>query len=330
MQLNQTTASGFSIPCRGVHLRRTAPKRREGKGWAVLNVHYSADPDLVDPAGQPTEKLLDLRDRISTQSDWDLEMEIKWEAKSGQLVYPEFDPAIHVIPDDQVPAKLVRFFSLDPHPRTPHAMLWIGADRWDDLYVYREYWPSMAYGITKSVKDSDQEKHLTATVKDYAEMIATLEGNKIEYVHEHGRQERGRYVQLSSGERIYQRFMDQAGKGFVASGENESQESYDARYRRYDIRCQDPNKRHRAGQDAIRELLKPRYHEMRGTWPRLHVAQSCKELILEFQNHRFKITKRPTEERELKQDPVEARSHMLDNLRYLATAGVGYVRGWES
>lgn len=209
-------------------------------------------------------------------------------------------------------------------------MLWAGVDRWDDVYIYREYWPSLACGQTITVKDSDQEKYQDLTVKTYAETIAVLEGNRIDFVGENTRRERGRYVHLQGGERIYQRFEDQAGKGFQVSGENESKESYDQRYRSYGLKFLDPYKRHRAGQDAIHALLKPRWHDRLGTWPRLHISASCKELILEFENHRFQVTKRPTEERELKQRPVEARSHMLDCLRYLATAGIGYVPGWES
>lgn len=322
MQLNRSLA-GYRTPCPGLIMRRTE------KGWGVLRVHFSADPELVDEYGVETPKLLALRDRISNEADWNLEMEIGWEAKNGQLVYPEFREDLHVIADEMIPPRLVRYMSLDPHPRTPHAILWAGVDLWDDVYVYREYWPSIAYGRSISVKDSDMENHTTATVKDYAEIIAQLEGNRIEFLSENSRRERGRYVYMG-GERIYQRFSDQAGKGFLVSGENESKESYDYRYRSYGIKCQDPNKRHNAGLDAIRALLKSRRHEVYGEWPRLHIARSCRELISEFRNYRFKMTRRPSEERELKQNPVEARCHMLDNLRYLATAGIGYIRGWES
>jgi hypothetical protein len=323
MQLN-FAQPGFRIPCQGVSLRRTE------KNWGVLRIHYSADPDLVTPAGEPTEKLLDLRDRISNEADWKLEMEIEWEARSGQLVYPEFDPRIHVIPDEDVPAKMVRYMSIDPHPRTPHAILWAGVDRWNDVYVYREYWPSNVYGQSRAMTDSEKEKHADATVKHYAETIAFMEGNRLQIVNENDRWERGRYIQQPSGERIYKRFMDQAAKGFLLGGENDDKRSISIRYRDYGIHCQDPNKRHRAGQDQVHAYLQPRHHQAMGMWPRLHITNSCRELIMELGNFRYKQTRRLTEERELKQDPVEARCHEIDNLRYLLTADISYVHGWES
>jgi hypothetical protein len=117
------------------------------------------------------------------------------------------------------------------------------------------------------------------------------------------------------------RFMDQAGKAFRATGEEATvHESYADRYRRFGIECYDPDKRHKAGEDAVRQLLKPRNHDTLGTWPRLHISKKCPELILEFSKYRYKSTKRMNDERELKQEGVQSRCHMLDLLRYLATS----------
>jgi len=313
MQLHPST--GVVIPCQGMLMRRTP------QNWAVIRLHYSADPTMHG------ERLEKERKRYTSEAWWRKEMEIDYDALSGQRVYPEFDPDLHVIPDERIPRRGCRYFALDPHPRTPHAMLWLLIDRWNDWYVYREFWPSRAYGLPVTLKDEDVEN--SYTVKDYAEYIAMIEGNKLEYRKENTDKERAQYVRTEDGERILTRYMDQAGKAFRASGEDDAAESYAARYHRYGIHCSDPYKIHRAGIDAIKSLLMPRHHEMYGRWPRLHIAASCKELILEFQKFRYKRT-RFHEERELKQEGVEARTHLLDDLRYLATANLRYSRGMES
>jgi hypothetical protein len=125
--------------------------------------------------------------------------------------------------------------------------------------------------------------------------------------------------------------MDQAGKAFRASGEESTAESYAARYNRFGIECSDPFKGHKSGEDAIRDLLQPRRHDSYGLWPRLHISDKCPEIALEFKKHRYRATKRMNDERELHQDGVDSRSHMLDLLRYLATSqNVLYIRSLES
>lgn len=315
MSYNPHFAQHVATPCPGVLMRRTQ------QGWAVLRLHYSGDPEMRG------ERLERERKRYTSEAWWRKEMEIDYDALSGQRVYPEFDPAIHVIPPERIPKRGCRYFAIDPHPRTPHAMLWVLIDRWNDWYVYREFWPSKAYGEPVTITDYDVENNYT--VKDYAECIATFEGNKLEFVKENTNRERARYIRQPQGEHIIRRYMDQAGKAFRASGEDDAHESYAARYVRYGITCSDPYKVHRAGMDAIHELLKVRKHEFYGDWPRLHVSSECKETILEFMKYRFKSTKFHPE-RELKQEGVDARCHLLDDLRYLAIAQLHYSRTLES
>jgi len=297
--------------CPGVWLNRTA------SGIPVLHIHYSADPEK-DETWAARE-----RAKFTAQAFWDKEMEMKAHALDGQVVYPEFNPAIHVIPDSEVPRQLCRYMSIDPHPRTPHAMLWVGLDRWGDLYAYRELWPSVVSGVPRQLKDIEQDN--SYTVKEYAWTIAWLEGNEIEWRHPESPEEEGLYREKQGGEKLIYRFMDQAGKAFKASDEATLLESYSRRYDRYGIQCSDPRKSHQAGEDAIRELLKPRRHETKGTWPKLHIAASLVELQMEFRRHRYKATRRLSEEKEVKQQGVEARRHLLDNLRYLATADLTFL-----
>jgi hypothetical protein len=291
--------------------------RRTRDGIPVVWLHYSALPYATP------EWVAAQRRRFTSQAWWDLEMEIKYEALSGQRVYPEFDPLIHVLPDSDIPKKGCRYMSIDPHPRTPHAALWVLIDRFSDWYVYRELWPSKAYGQSQNLRDDIEDSSFT--IREYSEAIATLEGNSIEWRNPEEDDEYGVYRRNDTGERIIERFMDQAGKGFRASGEHQLEETYARRYDRFGIQCADPYKAHRSGEDAIHALLKPRKHDLRGLWPRLHIAASCAELTLELARYRYKPTKTVNDEKELKQEGVEARCHQIDNLRYLATANIGFI-----
>jgi len=299
-------------PCPGVWLCRTSD------GIPVLQLRYWADPDKTAEWASKEQK------KYTTDAFWKKEMLGDAHALEGQLVYPEFDPAVHVIPDSRVPKQGCRYMSIDPHPRTPHAMLWVLIDQFDDWFIYRELWPSLVYGQSRQVRDTDTEK--SYTVRDYSEAIAWIEGNEIEWRNAETGEEYGVYRVKDKGERVLERYMDQAGKAFKASDEASLIETYARRYSRYGIDCRDPRKAHEAGEDALRELLATRTIDKGVVWPKLHVAASCTELILEFQRHRYKRTRGWTDEKDLKQQGIEARSHQLDNLRYLATADLSFIK----
>lgn len=299
-------------PCPGLSLRRTEA------GHPVVRLHYKA-LSYATPQWIETQ-----RKRYTSQAYWNLEMEIAYEALSGQRVYQEFDMATHVIPDSKVPKHGCRYMAIDPHPRTPHAFLWVLIDGFSDWYVYRELWPSIVCGQPRNIRDDEVDNQFT--IREYCETLAVLEGNEIEWRNAETDDEYGIYRRGGQGERIIDRYMDQAGKGFYASTDTALQETYARRYDRFGIQCSDPYKSHKSGEDAVHSLLKPRQHDVRGVWPRLHVAESCKELIIEFMKYRYKLLpKGKGEERELRQEGVEARCHLLDNLRYLATASIAYI-----
>jgi hypothetical protein len=329
-------------PIPGISMRRTE------SGIGVMRIHYTASPRCTP------EWVKKERAKYTSQTDWDLEMEINYEAKSGARIYPEFDMNVHVIPHHRIPKVLCRFMAIDPHPRTPHAFLWIGIDQWHDWYVYRELWPSVVCGQPRSLDDNQEDRHFT--VREYAEMVAVLEGNRIEWDHAEESDEHGTYTRNGSDscvsrlygcgmsalvpspncrdhrgpERIIERFMDQAGKGFIASGEHQREENYADRYYRYGIQCSDPIKSHKAGEDSIHEGLKLRKHDMYGVWPTIHISDRCPEMALEFQKARYKPTKSMSPDKELHQDPVEARTHLLDLLRYLRTGRLTWVANLAS
>ena len=312
-------------PCPGVLLGQNKFKH------AVLYLHYTCDPDMTESVIQD----------MYSESDpvyWRQEMEMDAHARSGQLVYPDFDRDLHVIRHEDIPASLCRYMSIDPHPRTPHAQLWIGIGKPDhhgrsDWYVYREFWPSNVYGVNLELSNSDDENFLY--IEEYAERIAAMEGNYIEWRNKNAENMRGKYIRvkrgdkLPSGERaeqdgewIVERLMDQAGKGFDVGGEKANKSIAD-RYDDYGIHVTDPDKNHQRGEHAIHELLAPKPHVVHSLWPRLHISDRCRELILEFSNYRYKKAS-SNPEKELPQQGIEKRCHMLDLLRYLVTSNRVY------
>jgi hypothetical protein len=324
-------------PIPGLLLKRTA------EGHAVLRVHHLADPD------KQMAWRIEERKKYTSQAYFDKEIDIKYRALSGQSIYPEFNQAVHVVDDASIPPMLTRYMSIDPHMRTPTAMLWVGIDQWGDWWVYRELWPSAVCGLKKNLKDIDQEPH-RYTPHEYVETAAKLEGNKIDWINPETDYEEGIYRQLRigdegqarwvgdrlvegiaerNGEKIVYRFMDQAGKGFQTSGVGQPETFHWSTYVRYGFDLQEPNKKHATGEDAIHELLKLRHHDVYGQWPRIHIARSCKELIVELEMAHYKATSM-TADKELSQQAVDLRTHMIDNLRYLATGEIGYIKSLAS
>lgn len=298
-------------PCYGLAMKRSRA------GAAVVRLHYSADSTMT------AQRVADLRKRfLSDDGRWAKEMEMNVHALSGTLVYPEFNPAVHVVNDDQIPPLLTRYMAIDPHPRTPFAFMWVGVDRYSDVWVYRDYWPSKVYGTSKRLRDADEDPQFTT--REYAQAVAVLEGNDVVFHQRDDGSEYGVYVKKDGGEEIVYRYMDQAGKAFRVSAEGTPIETIASRFSDYGLTCMDPYKIHKAGEDAIRELLRIRMWQNK-PWPRLHIARSCSETIWEFLNLRYAPTRGDMRFKEVNQEALKVRSHMLDLLRYLATSPLEWI-----
>ena len=288
-------------------------------GFPFIDLDIEADPEFRDP-----EKMKALENKFQPKAFFLREIKRQANALSGATIYPEFNRGIHVIPHDQIPKRGTLYMSLDPHPRTPHAALWVLIDGFGDWYVYREMWPSKIKGISGHLGDEDEEAMYT--VKEYSETIVEmLEGNQIEWHHPETDMEYGVIRERPGGERVLQRFMDQAGKGFMEHSSATKSTSYALRYNACGLQFSDPKKSHEAGEDAVRELLKLRNHDLKGKWPRIHISDRCEELALEFETAKYRQMKRVDPDKELSQKPVEYRTHMLDNLRYLATSSAAFI-----
>ena len=56
------------------------------------------------------------------------------------LIYKEFTAETHVIEPIEIKPHWTRFMAIDPHERTPTAVLWLAVDEQDNHYIYDELW----------------------------------------------------------------------------------------------------------------------------------------------------------------------------------------------
>lgn len=257
------------------------------------------------------------------EEDYRQEYEIDFAAKSGSLVYQLKDEAT-LEPLAALPRDGTDYYLLDPHPRVPHAHLWIRIDEWGDAWAFRELWPSKIYGKSGNTPEDDNRFR----IRDYIETIRYLESP--EYEKNNGR-----------ALRIHDRIIDYAARGFYVEDKDEQQKSVQQRYEEisrelgYDFTFRDAIKDVDAGVEAVNEWLKPQLVECSdGNFrpkSRLHIIQSeCPELVWELKNNRFEtLTPQMMEKSDPSGKPRKKRNHMTDLLKYAALADLQYVRPYR-
>ena len=286
-------------------------------GIHIFRLHYSADAEKGD--GEKVfvgdEKLWlspwakAQYDGMTSKASYRQEFEIDFAAKSGALLYPFTDEAT-LEPLSALPAEGTNYYFLDPHPRTPHAHLWIRVDRWGDAWAYRELWPSKIYGQQGKVPEDDNRFR----IRDYVETVKYLE----------------------EGETIFRRIIDYAARAFTGMGETEDktiQQRYEEESDKvdYPMRFEDAIKDNEAGIDAVLDWLKPRDVEMPdGAFKpksKLHIIKErCPELIWELHNNRFEqLTPVMAERRDPSARPQPKRNHLTDLLKYACLCGLRHV-----
>ena len=106
-------------------------------GFLAIRLHYSADPEK-DAEWARAARL------GMPHAGWQREMEIDFEARGGDLVYPMFDRNVHVRAMS-VSGDATRYRGMDHGMRSPTTCLWAAvsqpSDPWHthDVYFYREY-----------------------------------------------------------------------------------------------------------------------------------------------------------------------------------------------
>jgi hypothetical protein len=268
-------------------------------GWKVFRVHYSADPDK-DPARNGKEWYAHARKGIK-ERDWRKEYEIDYRALGGQLVWPEFDPTIHVtehrFPLDK--GYWTVYHGADPHPRRAHAHVWLAVNRDGGMVVPWSWWPE-ALNMERS-----ESGKARLTVSDYAESLRDIENAPL-------------------GLRSYLAVMDQAGKNFDA----EEGVDYFQKYLENNIHFY-PAKKNRdlSGIDALSEVLKLKETDA-GPQPTLTIWAGMgdnDELAEQIRVLRFQEFRGNVPDKDPPAKPQEIRRHLVDALMYILLYGPEFI-----
>ncbi len=113
--------------------------RRNKNGFFVVQIHYTADPDK-DPSTPHGKIWYENARQGMPESSWRKEYEIDWFANSGELIYPSFDPSVHLIDPFPIPPDWTKYMAIDPGLRNPTAILWAAVDKENNVYIYDEYY----------------------------------------------------------------------------------------------------------------------------------------------------------------------------------------------
>jgi hypothetical protein len=148
-------------------MSRGTSTRKTKLGFNILRLHYTADPDKDPLTTAGKAWLLNAKSGMS-EARWRQEYEIDYGALGGQLVFPEWETGTHVVPPFKLhPDEWTVSMACDPHPRTPHAFVWLAVNRGGEMVVPFAHW---------SEPDPTAEQRLT--VKDYAQFIRDVESTK--------------------------------------------------------------------------------------------------------------------------------------------------------
>jgi hypothetical protein len=256
-------------------------------GWHVIRLHYSAD-EAKDPSTPEGRKWLAETKKGISDARFRKEFEIDYGALGGQLVFPEFDESIHVVEPFRLhPDEWTTWLGADPHPRTPHAFLWLSINREGDMVVSFSHWPQ---------RDESEPRQ---TVKEYVDDLKAIE---------------------NSGLVVPSRYevMDVAGKSFNA---DEERNYFDA-YRDEGVHFQ-PAKRNRdlSGYDLICQALRPKpYGEGGKEKPSLLIMAGLGDndvLVDRLKTIRFKEYKQPTTDKNPPEEVEDKNRHLIDCLSYI-------------
>lgn len=290
-------------------------------GITVFRLHYLADPEkTVEWAAAQKAAMTD-------PEMYEQEYEISFTARLGTLIYQLHDEAT-LESSFPIPADWTRYWALDPHPRTPHAMLWGAVDHWGDFWIYREFWPSkvcLRYedGKLLGERGPQPEGDNRFRVREYIEAVRWLES-------------RDGNLHLKADEKIFKRVIDYAARGIKGTTDDSDQRNLQQRYEEeslsldYPLTFEDAIKDVGTGVEVVNDWLKAREVEHRGgfrPYSKLHIFQDrCPELIHQLKSQRYQqLTPGMVEKKDPTEKAIEARSHLNDCLRYLCMANPVYI-----
>ena len=282
----------------------------------IARIHYTADPDKT-PAWAAVKRKQAVSDQMYMQ-----EMEIEANAQSGAKLFPCFEEQYTVVKPFPIPHAWTRYMAIDPHPRVPHAFLWVAVSPYGDHYYYREYWPSKIYAKRGNIPEDET----LYQIDDYAATIKLLESAKCNSFAPNGMADN-----QGQDENIRRRVMDYTAKAWMSErtkGKDGSISFWEA-YRSLKIVCEECEKNMEASIDIVNTRLRPRTimgpdGEVQRS--QIQIFDTCPELILELKTNRYpQLTPHQQDTQDPTDKPMQKRRHLSDCLRYAEISNPVYV-----
>jgi hypothetical protein len=314
------------LPRKEVPIPHGCSEWQTESGITICQILYSADPAKDNEWLKAQEKK-----SADNPAGFQQEILINFAAYAGQRVFPNFHKGINVqrcwkwgcpvrCP---IPHHFTRYFCCDPHPRVPHAHLWMAVSPEGFHIYYRESWLSRIYARMGAVPEDDKRY----TILDYAQLIKRLESKEIDFFHSGG------YANNDGAdEHIEVRFMDPYGKAVAADREDgkESAKTFWDRYLEEGIHCIEAKKDFDVSVEKVNARLRPaRYQgpdDVASERPVIIVLDVCPELILELEQNRYpKLSPEQAAKRDPDEKPLQMRKHMTDNMRYIEIFDPVYI-----
>lgn len=292
-------------------------------GITIFRLHYESDP--AKAAGEPIfvpELGMSLSpwakgeyDRMLDKDRYRQEYEIDFGARQGALIY-HLDEEATLEQSFPIPHDWTRIWTIDPHPRKPDASLWGAVDRWNDLWIYRELWPSKIYDKAGNVPEDDNR----VTIPEYTEAVLLLES-------EDNPENQGKR------EKIYKSVIDYAARAFgQGTSDDPEQPNFQQRYEQafrefgHPRYFEDAKKDRSVGEDMVNDWLRPMTVDGQKK-SRVHIfADKCPELVRQLRTNRHKML---TDAQAAVQDPgaarVDKRNDLADCIRYKVMSNPEYV-----
>jgi len=127
----------------------------QGRRWLTLTP--LTQPWIYDEVytvndGNTFVVTMDIRDNIhlSEEAIKEFENSLTEEEKEARLhgkflhlsglIYKEFDPNVHIVDPPTIEKHWSRYMAIDPHERTPTAVLWLAVDPQGNHWIYDELW----------------------------------------------------------------------------------------------------------------------------------------------------------------------------------------------
>lgn len=288
-------------------------------GYRVLHLTHEADPDkgLGPKTFVPEEKmemspwLLKTWQEMTDKSLFRQEILVDFNARLGELLF-HLNAEATLEKSFPIPHNWTRYYGLDPHERKPHAHLWCAVDPFGDRWLYREFWPSKAYGKPGNIPEDDNRY----TIKEHCEVIQYLESAD-------------NPENSGQAEQIYKRVIDYSARAMgKGTTDDKPQDNFQLRFEKAmrEARIFRPNfvdcKKDATGAERVREGLKPLLVERDGKMvprSRIHIFQDkCPELIYQLNHVRYKqLTPLQAEVRDPQEDEIAKRNDLTDLMKYI-------------